>query len=110
MRELSVYRVIITNQTGETWNQYFIGRPTKVEVIEALHDVYLNKKAGINSADGGGRRMVAHRFANLQKLVEEFWEPDTNMTVVCTFVGVTVGSIKITRDSHAAVTQAAESL
>jgi len=108
MRELSVYRVNVTTQTGETWKRYFIGRPTKVEVAEALQDAYLNKRAGINPADAGGRRLVAYRFANLQKLVEEYWEPDTHL-VVCTFAGVNVGNIKIVRDSHAVVTKAVES-
>jgi len=104
MRDLPVFCVTVSTQTGETWKRYFIGRPVKSEVTEALQDAYLNTRANVDPEDEGARRLIASRFANLQKLVEEFWEPDKNI-VVCTFAGVTVGNIRITRHSHAVVTQ-----
>jgi len=109
MRELSVYSVIVSIETGAIWKRYFIGRPKRLEVYGALQEDYLNQRADINPEDEGARRMVKFRFANWQKLVEEYWEQDKNM-IVCTFAGVTVGNIKITRDSHAVVTQAAGSV
>jgi len=104
MRKLRVYRVHVQNESDQHWEQTFIGRPSSIEVAEAIE---IDRTEALNKAKPLKINGINRVYDAFITLVSGHGVPNGALTT-CTYADVKVGQIEVSEVSRIVDRSAAE--